>query len=242
MPDLSMSTLNLVFAGLSITCAVLSAVMFVLARRAAQAEEQAPRPRRIEAPRTVKVQAKQRWVEAAEVDDEIEVDEVYHQLEDTAAYDVVDLTDDEWDDEEEWDDDPAAEAWDEEVVEVVDDQDEWVEAVPAPAASGGSRLPRGAEAALWAITEAVPDPRNHLVLKDPTSELRLHPVAAAGAGAAVAVAEPEIAPEPVPASTPEPEPTAEPALREGRMRSAIDETDVFTGEFFFAGEPKLNRF
>ena len=34
-------------------------------------------------------------------------------------------------------------------------------------------LPHGADAALWSITEVLPDPRNHLAIKDPTSELRL---------------------------------------------------------------------
>lgn len=34
-------------------------------------------------------------------------------------------------------------------------------------------LPVGADAALWSITEVIPDPRNHLAIKDPTSELRL---------------------------------------------------------------------
>lgn len=36
-----------------------------------------------------------------------------------------------------------------------------------------TRLPRGAEAALWSVTEVMPDPRNHLAIKDPTSEMRL---------------------------------------------------------------------
>lgn len=34
-------------------------------------------------------------------------------------------------------------------------------------------LPKGAEAILWSVTEVLPDPRNHLAIKDPTSELRL---------------------------------------------------------------------
>jgi hypothetical protein len=34
-------------------------------------------------------------------------------------------------------------------------------------------LPEGADAALWSVTEVIPDPRNHLAIKDPTSELRL---------------------------------------------------------------------
>lgn len=36
-----------------------------------------------------------------------------------------------------------------------------------------SGLPPGAEAALLSVTEVLPDPRNHLVIKDPTSQLRL---------------------------------------------------------------------
>jgi len=36
-----------------------------------------------------------------------------------------------------------------------------------------AQLPQGADAALWSITEVLPDPRNHLSIKDPTSELRL---------------------------------------------------------------------
>jgi hypothetical protein len=34
-------------------------------------------------------------------------------------------------------------------------------------------LPQGAEAVLWSLTEVLPDPRNRLAIKDPTSELRL---------------------------------------------------------------------
>jgi hypothetical protein len=38
------------------------------------------------------------------------------------------------------------------------------------------KLPQGAEAALWAIVEVIPDPRNHLALtRDPTCEVRLTP-------------------------------------------------------------------
>lgn len=36
------------------------------------------------------------------------------------------------------------------------------------------RLPKGAEAALWSIIEATPDPRNHLALtRDLTGEVRI---------------------------------------------------------------------
>lgn len=34
-------------------------------------------------------------------------------------------------------------------------------------------LPQGAEAVLWSVTEVLPDPRNRMAIKDPTSELRL---------------------------------------------------------------------
>ena len=38
----------------------------------------------------------------------------------------------------------------------------------------GERLPAGADAALWSIVEAVPDPRNHLALtRDLTGEVRI---------------------------------------------------------------------
>ena len=203
-----MSTLNLVFAGLSITCAVLSAVMFVLARRAAEHDRMALGPRRIEAPR------RSRTIVVEEGDDVgyDEYDDEYDEIE--AEYD-----DDEYEDE--YEETGAAAGYVEDVA--------TLDAAPR----AGARLPKGAEAALWAITETVPDPRNHIVLKDPTSEVRLHPILTG-------------------ASSPGPQAEArddadDPAddgggLREGRMRGAIDETDVFTGEFFFAGEPKLNRF
>lgn len=36
------------------------------------------------------------------------------------------------------------------------------------------RLPKGADAALWSIVEAVPDPRNHIALtRDLTGEVRI---------------------------------------------------------------------
>jgi hypothetical protein len=41
-------------------------------------------------------------------------------------------------------------------------------------ASAEPRLPQGAEAALWSITEAVPDPRNHLAMvRDLSGEVRV---------------------------------------------------------------------
>jgi len=45
-----------------------------------------------------------------------------------------------------------------------------------PEATGtrSTRLPMGAEAAIWSILEAVPDPRNHLALtRDLTGEVRI---------------------------------------------------------------------
>jgi hypothetical protein len=40
--------------------------------------------------------------------------------------------------------------------------------------SGEPKLPKGAEAALWSILEAVPDPRNHLILtRDLSGEVRI---------------------------------------------------------------------
>lgn len=42
------------------------------------------------------------------------------------------------------------------------------------AAETATRLPHGADAALWSIVEAVPDPRNHLALtRDLTGEVRI---------------------------------------------------------------------
>jgi hypothetical protein len=46
--------------------------------------------------------------------------------------------------------------------------------VRATAESAGAALPVGAEAAIWSILEAVPDPRNHLALtRDLTGEVRI---------------------------------------------------------------------
>lgn len=40
--------------------------------------------------------------------------------------------------------------------------------------SGEPKLPQGAEAALWSILEAAPDPRNHLILaRDLSGEVRI---------------------------------------------------------------------
>lgn len=72
------------------------------------------------------------------------------------------------------------------------------------------RLPQGAEAALWSILEAVPDPRNHLAMtRDLSGEVRITDLdramaaapAPAAATAAVEPTEPTVE-EPVAASTP----------------------------------------
>jgi hypothetical protein len=45
---------------------------------------------------------------------------------------------------------------------------------PVAATQRSNRLPVGAEAAIWSILEAVPDPRNHLALtRDLTGEVRI---------------------------------------------------------------------
>jgi hypothetical protein len=55
--------------------------------------------------------------------------------------------------------------------------------------SGEPRLPKGAEAALWSILEAVPDPRNHLILaRDLSGEVRITDYERATAAAAFATA------------------------------------------------------
>lgn len=65
----------------------------------------------------------------------------------------------------------------------------------ADRSSDRSALPPGADAALWSITEVLPDPRNHLAIKDPTSELRLTPSERADAAvAAAALAEAAVRP------------------------------------------------
>lgn len=53
-------------------------------------------------------------------------------------------------------------------------------------------LPVGAEAALLWVVEVLPDPRNHLAIKDPTSEMRLTEEERAAAAAAAATIEPRM--------------------------------------------------
>jgi Flp pilus assembly protein TadB len=50
----------------------------------------------------------------------------------------------------------------------------WVVAARRRRQEAAERLPAGADAALWSIVEAVPDPRNHLALtRDLTGEVRI---------------------------------------------------------------------
>lgn len=51
----------------------------------------------------------------------------------------------------------------------------WLNRAPqARRTANPNRLPAGADAALWSIVEAVPDPRNHLALtRDLTGEVRV---------------------------------------------------------------------
>ena len=116
-------------------------------------------------------------------------------------------------------------------------------------------LPKGADAALWSIVEAVPDPRNHLALtRDLSGEVRITDQDRVTA-TALAADRPTVARQPVRVSSavavierpvattakgvstgsdtvlPEPDPdTAE-----------SDEREI-TAQFFFAGEPRLTRF
>jgi len=76
-----------------------------------------------------------------------------------------------------------------------------------PAEPPAEKLPQGAEAALWAIVEVIPDPRNHLALtRDPTCEVRLTSAQIAEALAT----EPTPAPAPA-AATPATTPGSSPA-------------------------------
>jgi hypothetical protein len=97
----------------------------------------------------------------------------------------------------------------------------------APATRRPDRLPVGAEAAIWSILEAVPDPRNHLALtRDLTGEVRiagtmLDPAVRAQAAAAAAAA-PGQAPTPAPGELWIGEPTVSVSLAD----SALDLRDL----------------
>jgi hypothetical protein len=76
---------------------------------------------------------------------------------------------------------------------------------PTPTASRSARLPVGAEAAIWSILEAVPDPRNHLALtRDLTGEVRIAGTMLDPAVRAQAAADAAPAPAPAPRLAPAP--------------------------------------
>ncbi len=112
----------------------------------------------------------------------------------------------------------------------------------------GAALPTGAEAALWSIVEAVPDPRNHLALtRDLSGEV--HITSADREAAAALFAErprtERIAPaEPAPAPPGDEAPFVTRYQDDDAATEPESDQDrlVRTSEFFFAGEPHLNRF
>ncbi len=138
-------------------------------------------------------------------------------------------------------------------------------------ATRAAGLPKGADAALWSIVEAVPDPRNHLALtRDLSGEVRLTELDRQTAAAAYAAAgtarttrlraRREPAPAPAPAVTSVPnavavaerpatvghadaEPITPRSTRARRARlEAGDEDHTLSSQLFFAGEPELKPF
>lgn len=111
---------------------------------------------------------------------------------------------------------------------------------PGPVA----KLPSGADAALWSIVEAVPDPRNHLALtRDLSGEVHIT-TSDRDAMAALFADEPRVervprssvvVTEPVRASRSD-EGHRPPSAHEGR------EDLTLSGQLFFTGQPELNRF
>lgn len=105
------------------------------------------------------------------------------------------------------------------------------------------RLPQGADAALWSIVEAVPDPRNHLALtRDLSGEVRITDADRAMAAAAAANRPEQQARERV-AARPhiDARPVIElrdPDTEERRARENLE----LTAQLFFAEEPRLSRF
>ncbi len=123
--------------------------------------------------------------------------------------------------------------------------------LPTHHKSSDYALPAGADAALWSIVEAAPDPRNHLALtRDLSGEVHLTTADREAVAALYADGPTKqriaSAPEPSRAqSTPGGEPD------EGFRIWARDDDDevdtasddlIRTSELFFAGEPRLNRF
>jgi hypothetical protein len=128
-----------------------------------------------------------------------------------------------------------------------------------------TRLPKGADAALWSIVEAVPDPRNHLALtRDLSGEVRLteqdrRRAAAAYAEAGTARTTRVRARREVPGPTtpsapdsptaaaargeaPDRPPVTAGARRRGSNHDADDEDLTLSAQLFFTGEPELKPF
>ncbi len=92
-----------------------------------------------------------------------------------------------------------------------------------PDAPPPEKLPLGAEAALLAIVEVIPDPRNHLALtRDPTCEVRLTPAQLAEALATA----PAPLPAPALAEVPAPAPVASPTRQQARRADVRWSTDT----------------
>ncbi|WP_334142096.1 hypothetical protein [Rhabdothermincola sp.] len=109
------------------------------------------------------------------------------------------------------------------------------------------RLPQGADAALWSIIEAVPDPRNHLALtRDLSGEVRITDTdraMAAAAASATATARPVRQARERAAARPhiDGRPVIELRDRDAEERQARENLEL-TAQLFFAEEPRLSRF
>jgi hypothetical protein len=94
-----------------------------------------------------------------------------------------------------------------------------------------ARLPQGADAALWSIVEAIPDPRNHLALtRDLTGEVRV-----TGADRSLAAL--------LATDRPVVDPLRAPRPGEGApVARAEDERLSLAGSSLFSSTPDLRRF
>ena len=111
----------------------------------------------------------------------------------------------------------------------------------APAAAPAPKLPSGADAALWSIVEAVPDPRNHLALtRDLSGEVHIT-TSDRDAVAALFADEPRV--ERLPRLRTEGrEPARSPERRRPAPTGEGREDLTLSGQLFFSGQPELNRF
>lgn len=115
-----------------------------------------------------------------------------------------------------------------------------------------ARLPHGADAALWSIVEAMPDPRNHLALtRDLSGEVHITDLDRATALAQamdVVVAERASAPvieltDPTPDRAAVRLPARTPTVTsEGFADADRDDDLALLSRMFFSGPPQLNRF